>query len=268
MSSVSEPVPSYHPGVRVDRDGSVATVTLDRPETRNACTGGMWVALGRTFRDLGWSGVRAIVLTGANEHFCTGADLSGNEPGGGGGTQLDAMRVLGEAVMAIQGCPVPVIVKVDGLAVGAGFGLSLAGDLTYCSDRARFSAIFAKRGLSPDFGTSWFLRQRVGVHKAKEIVLTAKMLSGQEAFDLGLVNGVVPVSDLDTTVADVVATIADGPPMALSMAKRLLDNGSHSSLTQALEAEALAQNVNIHTDDMKEALTAWLEKRPAEFHGR
>ena len=103
-------------------------------------------------------------------------------------------------MLAIHDCPVPVVAKVDGLCVGAGLGLALAADMIWCSDRARFSAIFAKRGLSLDFGTSWLLRQRIGVHKAKELAFTAKMVSGAEAFELGLVNAVVPAAELDDAV--------------------------------------------------------------------
>src|SRR5215475_12188445 len=156
---------SHDPNIRVDRETDVATVTLDRPESKNACTGDMWVALGATFRELSYSGVRAVVLTGANEAFCTGADLTPTKSEGPSkpfGPMIDAMRVLADVVLAVHDCPVPVVAKVDGLCVGAGLGLALAADLTWCSDRARFSAIFAKRGLSLDFGTSWLLRQRIG----------------------------------------------------------------------------------------------------------
>src|SRR6185503_9712973 len=145
----------------------------------------------------------------------------------------DAMRVLGDVVLAVHDCPVPVVAKVDGVAVGAGLGLALAADLTWCSDRARFSAIFAKRGLSLDFGTSWLLRQRIGVHKAKELAYTARMVSGPEALDLGFVNAVVPADELDAAVAELVATIAGGPPIALSMTKRELDGAAATSLAQA-----------------------------------
>jgi len=152
--------------------------------------------------------------------------------------------------------------------VGAGLGLALAADMTWCSDRARFSAIWAKRGMSLDFGTSWLLRQRIGVHKAKELAFTAAMVSGARAFELGLVNAVVPAAELDAAVDAVVATIAAGPPIALSMTKRQLDNAASGSLAQALEAESLAQNVNVHTDDLREALTAYAERRAPEFKGR
>jgi enoyl-CoA hydratase/carnithine racemase len=268
-------VESHHPNIRVERAGDVATVTLDRPESKNACTGDMWVALGATFRELSYSGARAVVLTGAGGDFCTGADLGGTSDRGssGGtsrpmGTMTDAMRVLGDVVLSIHHCPVPVVAKVDGLCVGAGLGLALAADLTWCSDRARFSAIFAKRGLSLDFGTSWLIRQRIGVHKAKELVFTAKMVSGAEAFELGLVNAVVPAAELDDATDAVVETIAAGPPIALSSSKRELDNASTVSLAQALEIEALAQSVNVHTDDMREALLAWMERRPPTFTGK
>jgi 2-(1,2-epoxy-1,2-dihydrophenyl)acetyl-CoA isomerase len=272
---VTEPF-SIHPDVKVSQDGHVTTVTIDRPATKNACTGDMWVAIGETFRRLAYSGTRVIVLTGGGTDFCAGADLSGagaSGPGGGSGggpqaNQLAGMRVLGDAVLGVHGCPVPTIARVDGVAVGAGFGLSLACDLTVCSDRARFSAIFAKRGISLDFGTSWLLRQRIGVHRAKELALTARMVHGPEAYDLGLVNRVVPVDDLDATTAELADAIAVGPPLALSMTKRELDNAGTSSLAQALETEALAQSVNVGTEDIREALTAYVERRPPEFEGR
>ena len=182
-------------------------------------------------------------------------------------SMTDAMRVLSDVVLAIHECPVPVVAKVDGYCVGAGLGLALAADLTWCSDRARFSAIFAKRGLSMDFGTSWLLRQRIGVHQAKELAFTAKMLSGPDAFELGLVNAVVPAAELDDTVRELVETIAAGPPIALSATKRELDNAT-GSLAQALEVEALAQSINATTDDLREALTAYVERRPPKFTGR
>jgi 2-(1,2-epoxy-1,2-dihydrophenyl)acetyl-CoA isomerase len=275
--SEEQPV-NYHPNVRVERDGHVTTVTIDRPKTKNACTGDMWVAIGATFRDVAYSGTRVVVLTGAGGDFCAGADLGGGgegargEGGGGGerarGNHLDAMRVLGDVVLAVHDCSVPVVAKVDGVCVGAGLGLALAADLTWCSDRARFSAIFAKRGLSLDFGTSWLLRQRVGAHVAKHMAFTAEMVSGARALELGFVNAVTTPSELDTEVAGIAATIAAGPPVALSMTKRELDNAGSGSLAQALEAEALAQNVNVHTEDLGEAMTAFMERRAPDFKGQ
>jgi 2-(1,2-epoxy-1,2-dihydrophenyl)acetyl-CoA isomerase len=263
---------SHHPNIRVERDEHVATVTIDRPDTKNACTGDMWVAIGAAFREVAYSGARVVILTGAGGNFCAGADLVGGGNGAGGtsapANNVYAMRVLGEVVLAVHDCPLPVIAKVDGICVGAGFGLALAADMTWCAENARFSTIFAKRGLSLDFGTSWLLQRRIGLHKAKELAFTARMFSGLEAAALGLVNAAVPDNELDAVVREVGDTIAAGPPIALTMAKRELDNAATSSLAQALEVETLAQSVNVHTDDLREALTAFVQRRPPNFTGR
>jgi enoyl-CoA hydratase/carnithine racemase len=258
-----------HEHVRLEREGAVATVTLDRPGTRNACSMSMWMAIRDGFRELAESDARVVVLTGANGDFCSGADIVKSEGDSGWeGNKLTAMRLLAQSVVAVHDCPVPVVAKVDGYAVGAGFGLALAADLLWCSDRARLSAVFAKLGLSLDYGSSWLLAQRIGVHKAKELAYTAEMMDAARADQLGLVNAVVPAADLDAAVAEVAGRIAAGPPLALSMTKRMLDHAASSSLAQALETEALAQNVNLGTADLVEALTAFAEKRPAVFQGR
>jgi enoyl-CoA hydratase/carnithine racemase len=258
-----------HEYVHLERDGVIATVTLDRPGTRNACSMSMWLAIRDGFRELAESDARVVILTGANGDFCSGADIvASNGDSGWEGSKLNAMRLLGQSVVAVHDCPLPVIAKVDGYAVGAGFGLALAADLLWCSDRARLSAVFAKLGLSLDYGSSWFLAQRIGVHKAKELAYTAEMLTATRAEQLGITNAVVPTAELDATVDAIAQRIAAGPPMALSMTKRMLDNAAGSSLTQALEAEALAQNVNLGTADLTEGLTAFAEKRPPVFKGR
>jgi 2-(1,2-epoxy-1,2-dihydrophenyl)acetyl-CoA isomerase len=266
---------SHHPNVRAERDGHVATVTLDSPATKNACTGDMWVAIGAAFREIAYSGARVVVLTGAGGNFCAGADLtpSTNTVGDSQSPALPShnvhnMRVLGDAVLAVHQCPLPVIAKVEGVCVGAGLGLALAADMTWCAEDARFSLIFARRGLSLDFGSSWLLRQRIGAHKAKELAFTARMFSGTEAFELGLVNAAVPAAELDGAVRELAGTIAAGPPVAISMSKRALDNAWTSSLAQALEVEALAQSVNVHTEDLKEGMIAFIQRRPPNFTGQ
>lgn len=258
-----------HEFVRMERKEHVVTVTLDRPGTRNACSMSMWLAIRDAFREIAASDARAAVLTGANGDFCSGADVvTSSGSSGWEGSRLTAMRLLAESVMAVHDCPVPVIVKVDGVSIGAGFGLALAGDLLFCSDRSRFSAVFAKLGLSLDYGSSWFLAQRIGVHKAKELAFTAEMMVGERAAELGFVNAVHPADELDAAVDTVVERIAAGPPIALSMTKRMLDNAASSSLAQALETEAIAQNVNLGTKDIGEAFVAFREKRPPRFEGR
>ncbi len=264
-----EPPVTDHEFIRVERSDHVVTVTLDRPGTKNACSMSMWLAIRDVFREIAASDARAVVLTGANGDFSSGADVvssKGSEHFQG--NRVTAMRLLAESVLAVHDCPVPVVVKVDGVCIGAAFGLALAGDLLYCSDRARFSAIFAKRGLSLDYGSSWLLTQRIGLHKAKELALTAEMMDAARATEVGFVNAAYPVDELDANVEAIVGEIAGGPPIALSMTKRMLDNAAHGSLAQALEAEALAQNVNLETKDMIEAFMAFREKRAPKFQGR
>ncbi|MCY4279582.1 MAG: enoyl-CoA hydratase-related protein, partial [Acidimicrobiaceae bacterium] len=182
--------------------------------------------------------------------------------------RVEHMRDIADTVMAIHDCPRPVIAKVDGVAVGAGFGIALAADLAWCSSRARFSLIFAKRGLSLDFGTSWLLPKRVGLHEAKRLALTGEIIDAARAVELGIVNGVVEVGELDAQVAETAARIAAGPPIALASSKRLLNNAAGVSLFQALEAEGLSQAVNFSTSDTAEAMSAFVDKRDPVFKGR
>jgi len=259
-----------HPGIHVSYDGPIARLVLDRPGRKNACTSGMWGAIGEAAREVAVSGARVLVLSGANDDFCAGADLVGDpaieEVRHSHG--LHAMRGVGDSVMSLHQLPIPVIAAVDGVAVGAGFGLALAADLLYCTERSRFSLIFAKRGLSLDYGTSYLLPLRIGLHHAKRLAFTGEVIDAAEADRLGFVNEVVPDSTLNSRVDEVAEAIAGGPPLALSMTKRLLDNAAHSTLAQSTEAEGLAQTVNFSTSDTRDAMAAFAEKRDPDFKGR
>ena len=164
--------------------------------------------------------------------------------------------------------PKPVIAKVNGVAVGAGLNLALGCDLIVASEQARFSEIFARRGLTVDFGGSWLLPRMIGVHRAKELAFFADILSAKEAADMGLVNRVVPAGELDAFVTDWANRLAAGPPLALAMTKRLLSNSFSMTMDEALEAEGMAQSVNAGTEDAPEAIRAFLEKREPKFKGR
>ena len=251
----------------VDLAGGVATVTLNRTSRKNAANITMWDELGEVFTALARDPeVRVVVVTGAGGEFCSGADLSDLDAAHR--HQLAQMRIVGDVCLALHRMPKPTIAKVDGVAAGAGMNLALACDLVVASDRARFSEIFAKRGLSVDFGGSWLLPRLIGVHRAKELVLLADMLDAADVERLGLVNRVVPVAELDAFVADWAARLAAGPPIALALSKRLLDSSHTVTLEQALDDEGRAQTVNFATKDTIEAITAFLQKRPPEFHGR
>jgi 2-(1,2-epoxy-1,2-dihydrophenyl)acetyl-CoA isomerase len=253
--------------ILVDRAAGVVTVTLNRPERLNAITGDMWLQLTRIFTDVaGRPDDRVLVLTGAGGAFCSGADLGSAD--NRSGPALTHMRGVGDAALALHRLPKPTIARVDGVAAGAGLNLALGCDLIVASERSRFSEIFARRGLSVDFGGSWLLPRIVGMHKAKELVLLADILTAADAAAMGLVNRVVPVEDLDSLVAEWAATLAAGPPLALSMSKLLLNKSMEMSLDQALEAEAQAQSVNLASKDVEEAFAAFLDKRPPHFEGR
>jgi enoyl-CoA hydratase/carnithine racemase len=256
--------------ILVERAGPVVTVTLNRPQRLNAITRDMWPRLADIFTEVARRAEdRVLVLTGAGGAFSSGADLrpdgdSPREPIG----PLAHMREVGDAALALHRLPKPSIARVDGVAVGAGLNLALGCDLVVASDRSRFSEIFARRGLSVDFGGSWLLPRLVGMHRAKELVLLAEMLSAEEALAMGLVNRVVPVDTLDEVVSDWVARLVEGPPLALSMSKLLLNKSMEMSMDQAVEGEAQAQSVNFGSADVKEAAAAFLEKRDPVFEGR
>ena len=255
----------------IERKDGVVTVTMNRPERKNAANGKMLRELRATFEEIeDRSDDRAMVLTGAGGAFCSGADLSDPDGPATDPTRsgLARMRRLGDVTLALHHVSKPTIAKVDGVAVGAGLSLALGCDLIVCSDRARLSMIFAKRSLALDNGASWLLPRLVGMAKAKEIALFGGMWSGEEVAAMGLVNRVVPVDELDAFVDDWATTLAAGPPLALSMTKTLLHASSMSSMEQAVEDEARCQALNFSTKDTAEAMAAFAEKREPVFIGR
>lgn len=259
--------------ITVERDQGVVTITLRRPEKKNALNGTMWDELLAELRTIaGSSGDRALVITGADGEFCSGADVGGMGPAaaqeGPPRHQLAAMRHVGDVCLTLFRLPQPTIAKVRGVAVGAGCNLALVCDLVVASETARFSQIFARRGLSVDFGGSWILPRRVGLHRAKELALLADIIGAGEAQEMGLVNRVLPDGELDAFVDDWAKRLAAGPPIALAMTKRLLNNSLNVTLEEALDDEGLSQTVNFSTRDTIEAVRAFLDKREPVFEGR
>lgn len=257
--------------ILITRDEGVVTITLNRPERKNAANGLMWQELYETFADVAHQRQdRVLVITGAGDAFCSGADIA--DPSGVSGDPEDPhlvrMRFLGEVMQALHDLPKPTIAKIGGIAAGAGLSLALGCDLTVASEAARFSEIFSRRGLSVDGGSSWLLPRLVGLHKAKELAYFADILSAEEAASYGLVNRVVPANELDVFVDGWARRLAAGPPIALSMTKRLLNSGSMVTMAQALEDEARSQTINFFTEDTAEAMRAFAEKREPRFRGR
>jgi enoyl-CoA hydratase/carnithine racemase len=255
----------------VERKDGIATVTMNRPERKNAANGRMLVELREIFEEIEDSpDDRVMVLTGAGGAFCSGADLGDsqgptNDPSRSG---LSRMRRLGDVALALHHISKPTIAKVDGVAVGAGFSLALGCDLVVCTDLARLSMIFSKRGLSLDNGASWLLPRLIGMARAKEVAFFGDMWSAEEALAVGLVNRVLPGSEIDAFVDDWARRLADGPPLALSMTKSLLHASSNASMEQAVEDEARCQALNFSSQDTAEAMDAFREKRAPVFIGR
>ncbi len=252
----------------VRRDG-IVTVTMNRPQRKNAANGTMWQELLATFREVADSTTdRVMVLTGAGGEFCSGADLTDGGARAAGKHALASMRTISEIALTLQRMPQPTIAKVRGVAVGAGCNMALVCDLVVASTTARFSEIFARRGLSLDFGGSWVLPRRIGLHKAKELALFGDIIDATEAERIGLVNRVVADEKLDAFVDDWATRLAAGPPIALAQTKRMLNNAMNVTLEEALDDEGAAQSVNFATKDTVEAMLAFAEKREPKFTGR
>jgi enoyl-CoA hydratase/carnithine racemase len=254
--------------VTVSRDGGVVTVTMNRPERKNALSGAMLEELRSTFDAVARRpGDRVLVLTGAGGEFCSGADLS--DAGGGAfgdsASSLELVRRVGDVALPRHRLSKPTIAKVDGVAVGAGLGLAIACDLVLASERARLSMIFVRRALSPDCATSWLLPRLVGTQKAKELTFFGEILDAETARRIGLVNRVVPNEDLEAVVTAWADRLAQGPALSLSTAKALLNSAWSTSLAEALEHEAECQAVNVSGADVREAMAAFVEKREPQF---
>ncbi len=253
----------------MERADGVVTITLNRPTVKNAMNRVLWEELlGLLGEIAGNPQDRAVVITGAGGDFCSGADLSGGGPFEGPNHASFTMSWINQVPLALHRLPKPTIAKVRGVAAGAGLNLALGCDLIVAGDGARFSEIFARRGLTLDFGGSWLLPRLIGLHKAKELAFFGDVIDAAEAERLGLVNRVVPDAELDDFVAGWAGRLAKGAPVALAQTKRLLNESVQRSMAEALDAEGASQLIAIGTNDVKEAVRAFLSKREPTFEGR
>lgn len=247
-----------------DRDG-VRTLTLNRPERRNALNPQLWIALRDALRAVvDDDTVRALVLTGAGGAFCSGADISVAEDV----HPNRKLRRLTDVALALHELPIPTVAKVTGVAFGAGWNLALGCDLVVATPQSRFCQVFAKRGLSVDLGGSWLLPRLVGLQQANRLVLLAEEIDAEQARSLGLVTWVQPQDRIDAFVDELGGRLAAGPPVALAHSKALLRSGANSTLPEALANEARAQPGNFAGADAGEAYSAFAQKREPSFTGR
>jgi len=251
--------------------GGVTRIVLNRPESFNALDP-------RTFGELldavEMAGddrdTRVVVLTGAGKAFCAGGDMKRMQEGTGlePSDQRDEIRQNHRIVKKIHEMEKPVIASVNGVAVGAGCDLVLACDLRIASEKARFGEVFANVGLVPDAGGTYFLPRLIGPAKACELIFTGRIIDAREAERIGLVNRVVPHEDLEKETDALAGQLADGPPLAIGMAKTGIWRGLQMDLSSELEYEAYAQSILMKTQDYEEGVRAFSEKRKPCFQGR
>lgn len=259
------------------RDG-VATITLNRPASRNALTTAMFLDMERMLLEIEADDrVRVVVLTGAGRGFSAGADLkpvSREErrrtegrcfPGDRGGDILDRGN---RCVLRLQRLPKPVLASINGDAVGIGCSLALATDLRIAADTARLGVVFSRIGLGPDGGASYFLNNLVGRAKALELLYLGDLIDATEALRLGLVNRVVAKDELDSATSEWAVRLANGPPLAYRAAKAAVQQAPDLSLENALDLEARNQRIVGRSADVREGAKAFFEKRKPEFHGK
>jgi 2-(1,2-epoxy-1,2-dihydrophenyl)acetyl-CoA isomerase len=258
-------------GVRYEvRDHGIAVLILDRPDKRNAVMPADWRALeDRLDEGAADPNVRAFVLTGAGGLFCAGGDLKTM------GERLDQSPVrrsremlrMTRAIQRFRDTPKPIVALVQGSAIGAGLVLALACDLRLASASARFSAPFLRVGMQPDFGGAYFLPRLVGTARALELLWTSEVLDARAAADVGLVNRVYPDEDFETEAFALVRRIAENPAGALALSKLTVYHGAEQTLGELLDLEALAQTVLSRSEDAREGVRAFVEKRAPRFRG-
>lgn len=259
------------PPLRSALESGVLTVTLDRPDKRNALDA---ATLDRLLEVLAHAAkddpVRCVVLTGEPPAFCAGGDVEWMlaRQGKPMETKEAQAKRFGAVAKAILTLEKPVLAKVNGDAIGAGLSLALAADVAVAADTARFGAPFAKLALVPDTGATWLLPKTLGLRAAKELVLLPDLVDAKRAQELGLVNKVVTASALDAECDRIATRWAEGPTKAFGLAKRALTTGTSGTLTQALAEEADLQALCFTLDDHAEGVRAFQEKRVPRFTGR
>ena len=253
-----------------DQDGQVATITLNRPDKKNAMSWVMFEELGRAFTSAATDDdVRCVVVTGAGDAFCSGADLTDPANLVSSPFELkDRMHKIHAIARAFMTCPKPTIARVTGIAAGAGCNLALACDLVVASRDAAFAELFVKRGLVVDFGGSWALTRVLPLHRAKELALLGETITAEEARELGLLNRLCAADEIDAVVKDLSARLAALPPRTVSLIKENLNRAPERTIDETLEAESVAQALCFASEDTREAVSAWVEKREPRFTGR
>jgi 2-(1,2-epoxy-1,2-dihydrophenyl)acetyl-CoA isomerase len=253
----------------LEKENSVAWLILNRPEKLNSLVGNareeILDALSQASKD---DLIRAICITGAGKGFCAGGDINYMSKLQAE-NNIEAFKVLlergREIVTKVRSIEKPVIAMINGVAAGAGVNLALASDIRIASFSARFSQAFIKIGLHPDWGGTFFLPRLIGTARACEMMFTGDVIDAQTAYELGLVNKIVPDNELKLRTQELLEKLVARPRKALALAKRAIYQGAEGTLSQALDYETLAQTECFQSEDAKEGIKAFLERREPNF---
>lgn len=248
----------------------IARLTLNRPDSANAIN----IDLARAFRHVvaelsERTDVRAVVLGGRGKTFCVGGDLKSFAAEGPNAPAYvhNIIENFHAGLLQLINVPAPVIASVQGAAAGAGLGLALAADIVVAADDAKFVMAYTNAGVTPDGGTTWILPRLIGLHRALDLTLRNRVLSAQEALQLGLVTEVCSAAQLNARVNEIAESMAQGPTNAFAQAKRLLRQSFHTDLHTQLDAEGQTVVASFATADGQEGARAFSERRPPKFHG-
>lgn len=260
-------------GLRIERRGPVLDLEIDRPQKRNALTDPIVAAMIGALATAGPDeSVRVIVLRGAGEHFCAGFDIVGRNAGDQrprvGSIQRRLPTEAHRLVELLLTTQTPVVCRVQGWAAGIGLHLVLASDFAVVDETARLWEPYAQRGFTPDTGGTWLLPRRIGEVRARRMLLLGEAVSGTEAASMGMVDRAVSAEMLDDEVEGLVRQLAGGPTVTLGLTKWLLAAGSSTPVPEQLQNEALAMELSSRSEDFREGMRAFVEKRSPDFTGR
>ncbi len=245
-----------------ERSDSILRIQLNRPEAKNAMTSAMYIALADAFNAAAKDDeIRVVLWNGAGDSFCAGNDVGDflkHPPGPGESPQALLMK-------ALINFDKPIVAAVQGAAIGGGTTMLTHCDFVFAGENARFQMPFVNLALVPEFGSSFTMPARTGYLRAAELILTGQFFDARRAAELGLVTRVVPNQELLETATDTAQKLAQKAPVALQACKRLLKQPSHQQLEQAVKREGEEFSVRVRSAEAKEAFTAFLEKRPANF---
>ena len=253
----------------VSLENGVKRITFNHPTRRNAIDFDTIRLFAEAIKQSAEDETRVVIVTGSGDSFCAGADLQSlRSDADDHDVTTDLREGVNPGVLAMRNLPKPIIARVHGHAAGVGCNYALASDIIIASDEAFFGQVFIKIGLMPDGGGTYFLPRLVGYSRAFELMATGDPISSQQAFEMGMINRVVPAAELDAAVNALAGRLANTPAIALAKIKAGLINGMQSDLASALEFEAVNQGDCFRSRDFKEGVAAFIEKRKAVFTGK